>query len=132
MPDYPPPTPKPCNDCPWRRTAVEGWLGPYSAAEWLAIAHGESPIACHKTIINVNEDGVGEWDDPAMRQCRGAAIFREHVCKSPKHPDIVTGPTDPDNVFVSNAEFMEYHTGTPVTDEEAAQIVNRIRHYKED
>lgn len=132
MSEYPPPTPKPCNDCPWRKIAIPGWLGPYPAERWLEIAHGESPVACHQTITEVNDEGVGMWDHPAMRQCRGVAIFREHVCKSPRHPDIETGPTDPDNVFVTNAEFMEYHTGQPVTDEEAAQIVNRIRYYKED
>lgn len=124
---YPPNTGKPCSDCPWRRNAKKGWLGPYTAMEWVQIVHGDSPIACHQTITETNEDGVGDWDHPAMRQCRGAAIFREHVCKSPKNPSIETGPDDPEHVFVSNAEFLSHHTGQAMTDEEIVQAMHRAR-----
>lgn len=118
---YPPPTPQPCNDCPWRRNATPGWLGPYDAFRWLAVIHGESVIACHKTIRDADDEGVGDWDDPAMRQCRGAAIFRSHVCKQPKHPDVETGPDDPDHVFTNGTEFVEHHERREVTDEEVVR-----------
>lgn len=117
-------TPQPCNDCPWRRVAKRGWLGPWTAAQWLAIVHGDSPIACHQTITETDESGSGDWEHPAMRQCRGAAIFREHVCKSPRNPEIETGPEDRDNVFANNYEFYRHHTGDDeITDSE---IVRRI------
>lgn len=108
---YPPPTSKPCSDCPWRRNATPGWLGPYDAIKWLGIAHSDSPVACHQTITHTDEEGIGEWDDPALRQCRGVAIFREHICKAPRDPAIETGPEDREHVFANNAEFIEYHTG---------------------
>lgn len=101
--EYPDAVPKPCNDCPWRRVAVRGWLGPYSAEEWLDAAHGEAPIACHETIPT-----GGGWGDKT-RQCRGAAIFRENVQKQPRNPTIATGPEDKVTVFASNAEFLEHH-----------------------
>lgn len=112
---YPPPTASPCNECPWRRIAEPGHLGPHLPADWIKIAHGETPIACHKTIRVAEGRTEGDWDDPKMRQCRGAAIFRRNVAKSPKHPDIETGPHDPEGCFASNEEFIEHHGGDPMT-----------------
>lgn len=109
--EYPEATPQPCSECPWRRVAGVGWLGPYSAEDWLEVIHGESPIACHQTITETNVEGVGDWEHPSMRQCRGAAIFRRHVGKTPRNPSIATGPEDPEHVFGSNQEFLDYHHG---------------------
>jgi hypothetical protein len=121
--NLPPTTPQPCNDCPWRRVATAGWLGPYGAARWLEIAHSESPVACHKTIRVENPGDEGDWADPAMRQCRGIAIFRDHVCKSPRHPDIETGPEDHENVFSTHAEFLSHHERREFTDDEATDLL---------
>lgn len=106
---FPPPTPNPCDDCPWRRNALRGWLGPYSPQEWPEAAHCESAIACHQTIRRNQRRGGGDWDNPEMRQCRGASIFRANVCKNPRHPDLQSGPVDKDRVFASNAEFLAHH-----------------------
>jgi hypothetical protein len=107
----PPATTKPCIECPWRRAAVPGYLGPYEAAEWTEIAHGESAIACHMTI----PAGVdGEWSD-GMLQCRGAAIFRANVCKLPRDPRVVTGPMDTHAVFAANIEFLAHHARVRVS-----------------
>lgn len=103
--EYPPATPQPCNDCPWRREAIPGWLGPYTAEKWCRAAHGESAIACHETI----PDGGG-WGDKT-RQCRGMAIFRANVMKKPHNPTVVTGPRDAQRVFASDEEFIHYHEG---------------------
>lgn len=100
---YPPATKEPCNDCPWRRNAIPGWLGPMSAEEWCEAAHGEVAIACHQTI----PDGGG-WA-PNTLQCRGAASFRANICKSPRNPTIETGPADRERVFAWDDEFKEYH-----------------------
>lgn len=100
---YPPPVKEPCRECPWRRASWAGHLGPFSPEEWLDILHGESPIACHLTI-----PPGGGWGDNT-RQCRGAAIMRANVCKTPRNPSIETGPEDPVTVFRRNAEFLEHH-----------------------
>lgn len=104
--EYPAPVPKPCRECPWRRNATPGHLGPFTADEWLEVAHGEYPIACHMTI-----PPGGGWGDQT-RQCAGAARFRANVCKSPRNPTIAAGPQDPERVFSRNAEFREHHEGT--------------------
>lgn len=106
----PPATPKPCDDCPWLRSSLPGWLGPFSPHEWVELAHGEQPIACHKTIKNTNDEGEGDWTDPAMRQCRGAAIYRTNVCKSPRDSAIATiDAADRELVFSWRDEFIQHH-----------------------
>lgn len=117
---YPEPTPTPCNECPWRREAAPGHLGPYTPLDWIKIAHSDRPIACHKTIVVIDPlEGTGDWEHPKLRQCRGAAIFRANVRKNPKRPDIETGPIDEESCFADNVEFMEHHGGkTPISAEE--------------
>lgn len=111
--DFPETTPSPCNECPWRTKAVPGHLGPYTAHDWIKIVHGEQPIACHKTIVP-GPNGVGDWEHPRMRQCRGAAIFRSNVGKLPKHPEIETGPYGGGDVFETNDDFVIYHGEAPM------------------
>lgn len=107
---YPPTTPQPCNECPWRRDAVSGHLGPYDPRKWIRIALSDSPIACHKTIVTTNPpEGEGSWDHPKLRQCRGAAIFRANNGKMPKNPTIDTGPVDTETVFDGVVEFCHHH-----------------------
>lgn len=112
--EFPPAVPKPCNDCPWRREATPGWLGPHTPKDWIKIAHGEQPIACHQTIVTEPGEERGDWEHPQMRQCRGAAIFRANVCKNPRHPEIETGPGDTESCFATNDEFLEHHGGGPM------------------
>lgn len=111
---YPPAVAQPCVECPWRRCAAPGYLGPYSPKKWLEIAHSDSPIACHKTVKDPDMEGNGSWEHPGIHQCRGAAIFRANVHKQPRDPSIAVGPVDADIVFDSNEQFAEFHTsGSP-------------------
>jgi hypothetical protein len=105
----PEPTKVPCPECPWLRVSAPGWLGPYTADEWLTLAHSDSPIACHTTITETNEEGEGDWSHPQMRQCQGAAIFRANVFKSPRHPSIARAERDTEMVFTWNDEFRAHH-----------------------
>lgn len=102
-------TPHPCDECPWVRSSAPGWLGPHSAQEWTALAHSDEPIACHKTIKDVDDDGLADWRHPSLRQCRGAAIFRSNIMKSPRNRDVATGPRDTDTVFKWDDEFIAHH-----------------------
>lgn len=96
---------RPCNDCPWRRVATPGWLGPHTADQWVQLAHTDEPIACHETIV---EDD--DWTTPGLRQCKGAAIYRKNIAKLPRNPEVaVADEADRDNVFASPAEFTTHH-----------------------
>jgi hypothetical protein len=105
----PPVTERICAECPWARDSAPGWLGPLTADEWLTLVHGEQPIACHTTIVDADENGEGDWSDPRMRQCRGAAIYRANVGKMPRRPDVARLPADTERVFGWH-EFKEHHT----------------------
>lgn len=96
-------TPKPCNDCPWRKTSAPGWLGPMDADEWVKLAHSDEPIACHQTIVL-----PADWDDGVVRQCAGAASYRANVGKMPRDPQVAIGPKD-SAVFSSPVDFSAYH-----------------------
>ena len=104
--------PEPCSECPWRRVAAPGWLGPYGPLDWLRIAHSDTPIACHKTVVISDPlEGTGDWSHPKVRQCRGAAMYRENVMKSPRNPEVVTGPANEDDIFATAEEFHKHHGG---------------------
>ena len=105
----------PCIECPWRRDSARGWLGPYAPEKWVEIAHGEAAIACHITIDKSGPD-VASWDQPGLRQCAGAAIYRENVHKLPINRDIaVADEPDHEKVFSSPAEFVNHHTRLPIS-----------------
>lgn len=95
-------TPRPCNDCPWRRVSCAGWLGPFDAEEWIALAHSDEPIACHETIV---EDDV--WD--GAKQCMGAAIYRANIAKLPRNREVIVGKADREHVFSGPREFIDHH-----------------------
>lgn len=104
-----PATPNPCDDCPWRRESLKGWLGPMSKDEWVALAHSDEKIACHQTI-EVDE----EWTEK-VKQCRGVATYRANIAKSPRDPSVAVGPVDRDKVFSNPMEFKAHHD-SPLAD----------------
>lgn len=87
---------KPCRECPWRRKAMNGWLGDMTVETFMDHAHSESVMDCHM--------GDGKV------QCAGAAIYRANVAKLTRHPDqIMTLPADRETVFASPLEFEKHH-----------------------
>lgn len=88
---------KPCGDCPWRRRALNGWLGSMSATEWAQAAHGDGLIECH-TLLGA--------------QCAGAAIYRRNVCKMAYPPNLKL-EADREAVFANRQEFLDHHAKPP-------------------
>lgn len=83
-----------CQDCPWARDAVQGWLGSLGADEWLQIAHGEGRAECHVHI---------------SAQCAGLAIYRANMAKIPRDPNALQLPADRERVFASPQQFRDHH-----------------------
>lgn len=111
MTDLPEACVTPCNECPWRRKSAPGWLGPFTAEEWLALVHSDVPIACHVTIPEGGHDD--DWSQPGLRQCAGAAQFRANVFKSPRNPQVArAAERDEETVFKWNDEFLAHHAPT--------------------
>ncbi|WP_266032422.1 hypothetical protein [Brucella intermedia] len=88
---------KPCSDCPWARTALNGWLGGATPEEWLRTAHSDTYVDCH-TIKN--------------QQCAGLAIYRRNVCKRVE-PPLLTLEADKETCFATPTEFKEHHEKFP-------------------
>ena len=88
---------KPCHDCPFARTAINGWLGGNTKEEWSEMVRGEVEIPCH-----------------ALKgpQCAGAAIMRGNMCKRPRDRSLLVLPPDRLRVFANTREFEEHHAKT--------------------
>ncbi len=97
---------KPCSDCPWARTALNGWLGNNTAAEWVQIAHGESQVECHALT---------------GAQCAGIAIYRSNTYKVPRDRTNLRLPRDTKRVFESPIEFTQHHTKDPIMPKSPAE-----------
>ena len=100
---------EPCHDCPWRRVALAGWLGPFTAERWIEIAHSEASADCHTRKF---ADRGQKSDDYGNRgpHCAGMAIYRANVCKAPRDPEAFRLNRNPSSVFNMPAEFIEHHT----------------------
>lgn len=71
----------PCSDCPWKRSSIKGWLGPYNVGQWIRLAHSDAQIQCH-TRMRQGGDALMQSDH---WQCAGAAIYRANVVKFEAH-----------------------------------------------
>jgi|SRR5208337_961993 len=85
---------RPCTDCPFARTALPGWLGPYKREIWVQLLHGDERIDCH-----------------AIKgpQCVGAAIYRANVCKLPRDKSLLLLNPNRTLVFAGPGEFLRHH-----------------------
>jgi hypothetical protein len=87
---------KPCQDCPFARSALRGWLGSMSVEEWLRCAHGVTKVDCHVHLT---------------KECAGLAIYRANCAKLPM-PGQLRLPKDRKRCFSSPVEFTAHHTRT--------------------
>lgn len=86
-----------CSDCPWARTALNGWLGGVSIDDWLHTAHSDTHVDCH-TLHGA--------------QCAGVAVYRRNVCKRVEAP-LLRLERDTVKVFATPMEFKAHHERFP-------------------
>lgn len=121
---------QPCNDCPFRRNAVPGWLGA-SGPEWFVesaladeaeYAPGAHFAPCHQTVDYEDDDWRERLEDADA--CVGALQFAANMCKSPRDHEraaAVRAAGQNPNVFRTPQEFIDYHTkGVPNAADRAA------------
>lgn len=65
-----------------------------TADDWLRTAKSDQLVDCH-----------------AIRgpQCAGLSVFRAHLCKISRNPDVLRLPADREHVFATPAEFLDHH-----------------------
>src|ERR1700722_749220 len=107
---------EPCEDCPFARTAIPGWLGSSTPAEYCFAAHQDDLIECHTKIVK---------DKSYPIQCAGASIYRANVSKRCYLP-IIALPKDKEKVFATPIEFLEHHLGRKVTSKEISKMFSEV------
>jgi hypothetical protein len=107
---------KPCENCPWRRKSLAGYLGASTPEAFLAAAidQNEHRMPCH---VHVNYR-ASDWRDQVevVPQCAGRAIFLANLDAIPKSKRIMREPQikpDPKAVFTSGDEFLTHHKSKP-------------------
>ncbi len=103
----------PCRECPFRRVALNGYLGAATPENFInATLMTEVGMPCHLTV---------DYEDPNWRTtmetvahlCRGALILLKNSCKLPRTPEyakaVMETSADRDSVFANAAEFLSHH-----------------------
>lgn len=105
---------KPCNECPFRKKSLPGWLGPWKPREILQ-SIAVNPFPCHRTIRH-NEQ---RYEDDTLQSCAGMALFLNNNLEKSRDTSnaihqwaVRNADTSIKNsVFLNTLEFMDHHTG---------------------
>lgn len=78
---------KPCNECPFRKNSLPGWLGEWSSPEELFgfVITAEQSFPCHLSMTDRNGDDKPQSD---MSYCRGAVMFMKKIGKLPRNREL--------------------------------------------
>lgn len=115
--------PKPCNDCPWRRNSIPGWLGDAGPERFLLAIYAESPLPCHQTVDYSDPAWLKKWTAQTRgkpmaqaasgRLCTGALTFYANLHKRPRNPDLQIEVARSTSVFATPDEFLAHHRNAP-------------------
>jgi len=107
---------KPCKACPFRRTALAGWLGDASPEMFIGNIQLEVPSPCHSSIDYENPDWSEEWTKRKTgKLCTGALIMAANMCKQARAPVFLpVVPQDFETVFAHRQEFIDYHRASKI------------------
>ena len=100
-----------CNQCPFRRNAIKGYLGEssFKPDEFLQpVLHGDIHLPCHSTVNYEVEE------DTSSIVCRGWLTMMRNECKAPRNAKLykMTRIVKPnrEDYFSHTSEFKEYHS----------------------
>lgn len=110
------PVSKVCNDCPFRRKSMAGWLGGSSPEGFIDCIQRDEPLPCHQTVDYDDPHWLAKWmlqrDNGGKfspKMCAGALIFMANKLQRPHVPGFPTLPRDVENVFSNSVEFVRHH-----------------------
>ena len=103
---------KPCNQCPFRRNSLPGWLGPWKAEE-IVWSLGRAAFPCHKTIRQDRQS----IKDSELEGCAGASIFLNNKAERSRNLNTLQHQQRVRNinkdikksVFSGSQEFIKHH-----------------------
>ncbi len=103
---------KPCNECPFRKDSMAGWLAEYTPEQLHGIVMNELPFPCHMTHEeDLDWSEAGKEDTPL---CAGALMYMKKSAKKPRRNDLALlveqiDRKDCDNIL-SVPEFFNHHS----------------------
>ncbi len=102
-----------CPECPFRPTALRGWLGPtQDPGEFLREAFSEKGMPCHM-VVNAQEGEVTAEQAAALPVCRGSLDCANASGKRFRNPELAALQEEvraaPTPVLNSGA-FYTHHT----------------------
>lgn len=110
MTTYAKPTKVPCNDCPFRRRSMPGWLGAGSPESFIHCINTDDPLPCHQTIDYEDPNWKEKWvEEQQGSMCAGALILMANMQKLPRDRGFPRLPQDKETVFATAQEFVCYH-----------------------
>lgn len=111
---------QPCNDCPFRRNAIKGWLGgappewfvESALADYADYSNDANAAPCHQTVDYDDPDWINtQAKDAAV--CAGALIFARNLCKQPRDPAraemVQAVEQNKIGVFDNSQDFIDHH-----------------------
>jgi hypothetical protein len=101
--------PNPCPQCPFRRTALAGWLGGLSPDEFAHLAHSETRMYCHSYLRDRTGMAYDCVEATRLPQCAGRAIYWANQLKLPRDPSLLVLPRDTTVVFEWPHQFTAHH-----------------------
>lgn len=129
---------RPCNDCPFRRKSVPGWLGTADPDWFVSAALADEYVdsndacgdvfaaPCHQTI-DYSDPRWNVTQLPDAEVCVGSTIFYRNVdpYKLPRQEQrsemVAAVKPDHDTVFSTPDEFLDHHNGSVVKSWEFAR-----------
>jgi hypothetical protein len=107
---YRSPVKQPCNDCPFRRASMPGWLGAGSPESFLDCLQRDEPLPCHQTVDYEDPLWAEKWSAQEVgSMCAGALVFMANKMQRPRSREFPTMPPDKVVVFANSVEFVRHH-----------------------
>lgn len=106
---------KMCPECPFRKKAPKGWLGPWTIEDFKQFIHREGTFVCHVDVARLIDEGVTEDEeiDEAGEHCVGMLRYMNAVCKRSRDPEKAAAQDRVEEIedqpIIPPFKFEEYH-----------------------
>ncbi len=122
----------PCEECPFKKKSLQGYVGNTTVAEFVMQAEGgASPMPCHMEVDYEKKDWKKQQEK--VHQCSGHAIFLSNMCKGHLGPGVERLPRDTETVFQFPSQMLQYHSkGALQTTADAYNEIIRLQRDESD
>ena len=114
---------KVCNECPFKKDSLRGFLGDYDGPEDFIGVHNEQPCPCHTRTDYMDPEWLNKLAAGELKLCKGQQIFLANQAKRPRGWSIrQTIERNTEDYFTFPHEFIKHHTN-----EELQAFLKRVR-----